>query len=92
MTGWVDRTLERQNLQRHVAISVPHFLAAPFIVANTNLVVTLAERVAKTYLNGLNLRFFRFLWLQRVFLWICSGIVKIVAIKLPLGYEELFLS
>ncbi|MGK7949264.1 MAG: hypothetical protein AB4368_10800 [Xenococcaceae cyanobacterium] len=35
-----------------------HFLAAPFIIANTNLVVTLAERVAKTYLNGLNLRIF----------------------------------
>lgn len=58
MTGWVDDALERQNLQRHVAISVPHFLVAPFIVANTNLVVTLAERVAKTYANILNLRIF----------------------------------
>ena len=58
MTGWVDDALERQNLQRHVAISVPHFLAAPFIIANTNLVVTLAERVAKTYFDALNLRIF----------------------------------
>ncbi len=41
-----------------MAISVPHFLVAPFIVANTNLVVTLAERVAKTYLDVLNLRIF----------------------------------
>lgn len=58
MTGWVDTVLERQNLQRHVAIAVPHFLVAPLIVANTNLVVTLAERVARTYANVLNLRIF----------------------------------
>lgn len=50
--------LEQQNLQRHVAISVPHFLAAPFIVANTDLVVTLAERIAKAYSDILNLRIF----------------------------------
>ena len=35
MTGWVDTVLEQNNLQRHVAISIPHFLVAPFIVANT---------------------------------------------------------
>ncbi|MDJ0636380.1 MAG: LysR family transcriptional regulator [Xenococcaceae cyanobacterium MO_188.B29] len=58
MTGWVDHALERQNLQRHVAISVPHFLVAPFIIANTDLVVTLAERVAKIYVNMLKLRTF----------------------------------
>ena len=58
LKGWVDTVLEQQNLQRHVAISVPHFLVAPFIVAKTNLVVTLAERIAKAYIQVLNLRIF----------------------------------
>lgn len=55
MTGRVDLILARQNLQRHITITVPHFLVAPFILASTNLIATLAERVARAYANTLDL-------------------------------------
>lgn len=45
--GVVDTALEQRGYERHVALWVPHFLLAPAIVAQTDLVVTLAERVAR---------------------------------------------
>ncbi|UBF27165.1 LysR family transcriptional regulator [Kovacikia minuta CCNUW1] len=56
MVGRVDHILAKQNLKRRIVISVPHFLIAPFVVANTDLIVTLAERVARTYATMLNLQ------------------------------------
>ncbi|MBE9028537.1 LysR family transcriptional regulator [filamentous cyanobacterium LEGE 11480] len=44
--GRVDRFLKQQNLTRHIALSVPHYLVAPFVLAQTDLVATLASRVA----------------------------------------------
>lgn len=44
--GRVDALLAEQNLTRHIALSTPHFLTAPFILAQTDLVATLAHRVA----------------------------------------------
>ncbi len=44
--GRVDTILAEQNLRRHIALSIPHFLTAPFILAQTDLVATLAQRVA----------------------------------------------
>jgi DNA-binding transcriptional LysR family regulator len=38
--------LERQNHQRRVAVTLPHFLAAPAIVATTDYVMTIARRIA----------------------------------------------
>lgn len=58
LVGWVDQVLEQKNLKRHVAIAVPHFLVAPFVLAQTDLIATLAERVAQTYAQVLNLRVF----------------------------------
>ena len=58
MTGFIDQILEQKNLRRHIAMSVPHFLVAPFVLADTDLIATLAERVAKTYLDILSLRIF----------------------------------
>jgi DNA-binding transcriptional LysR family regulator len=43
--GVVDHALEKLGLTRHVAAYVPHFLVAPGVVAHTDLVVTMAERV-----------------------------------------------
>jgi len=43
--GIVDKTLAELGLTRKVAMRVPHFLAASFIVAESNLVVTLPHRV-----------------------------------------------
>ena len=45
--GVVDIALEQRGYERRVALWVPHFLLAPAIVAQTDLVVTLAERVAR---------------------------------------------
>ncbi|HEY9695256.1 MAG TPA: LysR family transcriptional regulator [Oculatellaceae cyanobacterium] len=51
MVGRIDELLAAKNLQRRIVISVPHFLVVPFIVARTNLVASLAERVAATFAN-----------------------------------------
>lgn len=56
MTGRVDTWLAQQHQQRRVAITVPHFLVAPFILAQTDLIATLAERVAQTYAELLGLK------------------------------------
>jgi len=44
--SFVDDSLARLGLARRVAVTVPHFLVAPHIVATTDLVLTLASRVA----------------------------------------------
>lgn len=54
--GRVDALLAEQNLKRHIALSTPHFLTAPFILAQTDLVATLAQRVALTFANNQNLK------------------------------------
>jgi DNA-binding transcriptional LysR family regulator len=41
-----DDALTRLGLSRRVAVTVPHFLVAPHIVAQSDLVLTLAARVA----------------------------------------------
>ncbi len=44
--GVVDYELEKHGRQRRVAVYVPDFLVAPAIVARTDYVLTLAERIA----------------------------------------------
>jgi len=44
--GAVDRVLRARGLSRRVALTIPHFLLAARIVARSDLVVTLAERLA----------------------------------------------
>jgi DNA-binding transcriptional LysR family regulator len=56
VAGVVDHALAAQGLQRHVALSIPHFLVAPLVVAQTDLIVTLAERVARFFAAHLPLR------------------------------------
>ena len=51
----VDRELEKQGLQRKVVTEVSHLLAMPGIVANTNLVACLPERLAQFYAGQMNL-------------------------------------
>ncbi len=45
--GTVDEALARLGLARRIALRVPNFLAAPLIVAETDLVVTLPLRLAQ---------------------------------------------
>ncbi|OUL20726.1 LysR family transcriptional regulator [Nostoc sp. RF31YmG] len=56
MVGRVDKLLAEKNLSRHITISIPHFLVAPSILARTNLIATLAERVAQAFANSQNLK------------------------------------
>jgi DNA-binding transcriptional LysR family regulator len=53
--GYVDDALARLGLRRRVAIAVPHFLIAPHIVAASDLVLTLAGRVADLLAKPLDL-------------------------------------
>ena len=43
--GYVDELLAEQGLQREIAIHIPHFLAASYIVADSNFIVTLPRRL-----------------------------------------------
>jgi DNA-binding transcriptional LysR family regulator len=47
--GAVDQALAELGLTRRVALSVPHFLVAPHLVARTDLVLTIARRIAETF-------------------------------------------
>jgi DNA-binding transcriptional LysR family regulator len=51
-----DLLVERGAEPRRVALTVPHFLVAPFIVAASDLVLTVPERVARRYASALPLR------------------------------------
>ncbi|MFO0570481.1 MAG: LysR family transcriptional regulator [Polyangiaceae bacterium] len=47
--GVVDDALEKLGLKREVRLRVPHFLMAPAVVASTDLVAALDERVARPF-------------------------------------------
>lgn len=53
--GAVDDALAALGLRRRVALLLPQFLAAPFVVAQTDLVLTVPERVARTFATSLPL-------------------------------------
>jgi DNA-binding transcriptional LysR family regulator len=54
--GVVDEVLARQGLRRRVVLWAPHFLIIPIVVAQTNLIATLPERVARFFAQFLPLR------------------------------------
>ena len=56
MVGRVDLMLKKQNLKRHISISIPHFMVAPSILARTNLIATLPARVANEFASNLSLK------------------------------------
>jgi len=45
--GVVDALLEERGLSRRVAVVLPHFLPAPFLIAASDMVLTVAESVAR---------------------------------------------
>jgi DNA-binding transcriptional LysR family regulator len=53
--GYVDDALARLGRKRSVAVAVPHFLVAPHIVASSDLLLTMAERVAAVVAGPLGL-------------------------------------
>ena len=52
----VDRILEQRGLTRHIALSLPHFLVAPFVVARSDYVITFPSRLAAHFQRLLSLR------------------------------------
>jgi DNA-binding transcriptional LysR family regulator len=54
--GAVDELLAAEGLTRKVVVRVPYFLAAPILVAKTDLVLTVPARVADLYATMLPLR------------------------------------
>jgi DNA-binding transcriptional LysR family regulator len=56
--GNVDAVLSQQNLQRHVGVTLPHVLAIPAVIASTDLIVTLATRIANRFATDYALKTF----------------------------------
>ncbi|HEY1435883.1 MAG TPA: LysR family transcriptional regulator [Casimicrobiaceae bacterium] len=54
--GATDHALAAIDRARRIAVSVPHFLAAPFVVAGSDLIMIMPERVARHYAATLPLR------------------------------------
>jgi DNA-binding transcriptional LysR family regulator len=56
--GYVDDVLRERGLSRHVARAVPYFVTALQLVAETNYVITISERIARRFGDSLKLRIF----------------------------------
>ncbi len=56
--GVVDVALAELGLVRRVAFAVPHFLIAPHVVAETDLVLTVAARIGRAFARSLSLQLF----------------------------------
>jgi DNA-binding transcriptional LysR family regulator len=56
--GAVDNALAKVGLSRHIALRVSHFLVAPLVIAETDLVATLPERAALLLQKQLKLDMF----------------------------------
>ena len=56
--GVIGDRLAEEGLERRVAVVVPHFLVAPSLAAQSNAVVTLAERVVQVFAEMLPLQTF----------------------------------
>lgn len=54
-TGFVDQTLAGLGYQRHVAMSTQSYAMAPALVAGTDLVCTLPERMLKQFASTLDI-------------------------------------
>lgn len=54
--GFVDTELQKLGLTRRVALMVPHFLVAPMVLAKSDLILTVPERIARAFAAILPLR------------------------------------
>jgi DNA-binding transcriptional LysR family regulator len=53
--GYIDKLLEEFGAKRRILLQLPHFLAAPLIVAKTDLILTLPRRLAMLFAEFANL-------------------------------------
>jgi DNA-binding transcriptional LysR family regulator len=49
--GLIDEWLAERGLARRIALIVPHFLSAPFIVEKTDMILSLPERIANAFVD-----------------------------------------
>lgn len=56
--GVVDETLARMNLARNVALRVPRFAALPFLIAQSDLLVTIPEDLGQTFSRLIDIKVF----------------------------------
>jgi DNA-binding transcriptional LysR family regulator len=56
--GPVDTALAERGLSRRVALAVPHFVVAPYVVAATDLVLTVGRRLAQALAKSANVHVF----------------------------------
>jgi DNA-binding transcriptional LysR family regulator len=60
LLGDFDDLLRQHGLpRRRVAATIPHFLAAPFVIERTPLLATIEERLARRHAGHLGLRLFK---------------------------------
>jgi DNA-binding transcriptional LysR family regulator len=56
--GVLDTALAERGLSRRVALAVPHFVVAPYVVAETDLVLTVGRRLAHALSKSANVHVF----------------------------------
>ena len=56
MADLIDAQLQARGLSRRIAMTVPHFLVAPFVVASSDLVLTAPKRLIDYLCGPLRLR------------------------------------
>jgi DNA-binding transcriptional LysR family regulator len=49
---FVDSVLGEQGMQRNVALTVPHWLLVPGVLASTDLITVMSERAAQRFVNS----------------------------------------
>ena len=54
----VDELLNEAGLRRNIVLTIPHFLAAPVIVARTDLVAIIDQSIARLFANDERLKIF----------------------------------
>jgi DNA-binding transcriptional LysR family regulator len=52
----IDLALSKRGLQRHIAVTVPHFISMPLMVQTTNMICTLPRRMAQLFADNFRLR------------------------------------
>ena len=57
--GNIDAFLEQQNLQRNIVVESAHFRMLPYVVAQTDLVLTAGQQFASFYENLLGLKSYK---------------------------------
>ena len=56
--GLIDQKLTEMGLERHIKLNVPHFLSAPMIVAQTDMILSLPYRIAEQFKKSAALTIF----------------------------------